>query len=64
MQSEVIGKISQMAKDMHFYLVELLDGVEAEDDSGNLTREYLSLTTALLGCKTVIDQMERMNANR
>lgn len=59
-----VSEISSMAQDMHVLIAELLDGVEVEDDSGQLTRDYLRLTTALLGCKTVIDQMEKMNANR
>ena len=44
-----VSEISSMAQDMHVLIAELLDGVEVEDDSGQLTRDYLRLTTALLG---------------
>ena len=56
-------EVFNMAKDMHVLLSDIMKGMESEDGSGNLTPEYLTLTTAILGCKTVIVQMEKMDAN-
>jgi hypothetical protein len=57
-----LNEVFEMAKDMHELIVEVLESVEPEDNSGKLTSEYLGLTTALLGCKTIIIQMEKMSA--
>jgi hypothetical protein len=59
-----LAKVFSLAKEMHIILAGVLKNIEPEDNSGNLTSEYLGLTTALLGCKTVITQMERMDAKR
>jgi hypothetical protein len=59
-----LDKVFSMAKEIHTILSGIVSSIEPEDNSGNLTSEYLGLTTALLGCKTVITQMEKMDANR
>lgn len=63
-ENEGLSEVFVMAKRMHVILSKIINDSEPEDDSGNLTSEYLSLTTALLGCKTVITQMEKMDAKR
>jgi hypothetical protein len=56
-----LAKVFSLAKEMHIILAGIINIIEPEDNSGNLTSEYLSLTTALLGCKTVITQMGAMD---
>jgi hypothetical protein len=55
-----IDKVYDLACVAHKILQELLKDIEPEDDSGGLTRDYSAATSALIGCKTVIDQMGRL----
>lgn len=61
MNVEKVTKIFDAACEIHLGLQELLEEVEPEDNSGNLTPEYRSLSSALVGCKLIIDQTGRIN---
>lgn len=60
---EKLREIKALSFTIHNTLTDLLEVVEIEDNSGQLTTEYTRLTTALLGCKIVIEQMGKMSGD-
>jgi hypothetical protein len=56
---KIFREVFDSAKSLHELIVEALRGVQIENNAGELTPQYLALTTALMGCKTVILQMEK-----
>ena len=60
---EKLQEIKALSFAIHNTLTAFLEDVEVEDNSGQLTTEYTRLTTALLGCKIIIEQMGKMSGD-